>query len=167
MPKTYSAEAHLFLSKGRAKFSLDYLKRLLQLGADPIRDPELEGLEGKESLIYASRCRATLILPDKPLPLLAPSLAKGLARLLMACPRPAFRLGQEEQLHYLYKRRKVRWRVRLASRPHFVFRLGLKEFFVVARLHAEPSEKEIWIGAIGRKRKRRARHTPDAIAPAS
>ena len=72
MPKTYSAEAHLFLSKGRAKFSLDYLKRLLQLGADPIRDPELEGLEGKESLIYASRCRATLILPDKPLPLPPP-----------------------------------------------------------------------------------------------
>ncbi len=35
MPATISAEAHLFLSKGRTKISLDYLSGLLLLGADP------------------------------------------------------------------------------------------------------------------------------------
>jgi hypothetical protein len=167
MPKTYSAEAHLFLSKGRAKFSLDYLKRLLQLGADPFRDPELEGLEGKESLIYASKCSAVFVLPAKPLPLLAPRLAQGLAKLLMACPKPTVRLGQESQLHYFARARKARRQIHLVTQRYAIFRLGLKEFFVLARLHAGASEKEVWIGIIGRKRKRIGRPTRDAVIPAS
>ena len=51
MPQTIVAEAHFFLSKGRSKISLRYLRDLLELGADPFRDPELEGLEGKDSLV--------------------------------------------------------------------------------------------------------------------
>ena len=99
MPATISAEAHLFLSKGRAKISLDYLSRLIQLGADPFRDPLLEGLEGKESLIYASMASATLVLPTRPLRLVAPGLVKGLARLLLACPKPRLRFGRMAQPH--------------------------------------------------------------------
>ena len=77
MPVTISAGSHLFLSKGRAKISLDYLRRLILLGADPFHDPVLEGLEGKESLIYVSKCRATLVLPKRPLRLLLPGRRGG------------------------------------------------------------------------------------------
>ena len=121
MPATISAEAHLFLSKGRAKISLDYLSRLLLLGADPFHDPVLEGLEGKESLIYVSKCRATLVLPKRPLRLLLPGLAKGLVRQLMACLKPIVRLGRREELHFFTTQRKVRWQIRLATHaPHGV-----------------------------------------------
>ena len=169
MPATISAEAHLFLSKGRAKISLDYLSRLLLLGADPFHDPVLEGLEGKESLIYVSKCRATLVLPKRPLRLLLPGLAKGLVRQLMACSKPIVRLGRREELHFFTTQRKVRWQIRLATRRHFVFRLGLKEFFVVTRLRIGNGKKEIWIGVLGRKKKRvlRSRPTSRQLAPAS
>ena len=157
MPATFSAESHLFLSKGRAKTSLDYLSRLLLLGADPFHDSVLEGLEGKESLIYVSKCSATLVLSKRPLRLLLPGIAKGLVRLLMACSKPIVRVGKNEELHFFTKQRKVRWQIRLATRRHFVFRLGLKEFFVVTRLRIENGKKDIWIGVLGRKRKRIAR----------
>jgi hypothetical protein len=160
MPATISAEAHLFLSKGRAKTSLDYLSRLLLLGADPFRDSVLEGLEGKESLIYVSQCRTSLVLPKRPLRLLLPSIAKGLVRLLMPSSKPIVRLGKNEELHFFTRQRKVRWQIRLATRRHFVFRLGLKEFFVVTRLRIENGKKEIWIGVLGRKKKRMARRRP-------
>jgi hypothetical protein len=162
MPATISAEAHLFLSKGRAKISLDYLSRLIQLGADPFRDPLLEGLEGKESLIYASMTSATLVLPSRPLRLVAPGLVKGLARLLLACPKPRLRFGRMAQPHFFSSPRKVRWQIRLATRPHFVFRLGAKEFFVVTRLRFEKGKKKIWIGVLGRKKKRISRSRQDA-----
>ena len=157
MPVTMCAEAHLFLSKGRAKISLDYLSRLIQLGADPFRDPMLEGLEGKESLIYASMTRATLVLPARPLRLVAPGLVKGLARLLLACPKPRLRFGRSARPHFFSRERKVRWQIRLATRPHYVFRLGPKEFFVATCLGFDKGNKKIWIGALGRKKKRLAR----------
>jgi hypothetical protein len=169
MPATISAEAHLFLSKGRAKISLDYLSRLLQLGADPFRDPLLEGLEGKESLIYASKTSATLVLPTLPLRLVAPGLVKGLARLLLACPKPKLRFGRRAQPHFFSTQRKVRWQIRLATRPHFAFRLGPKEFFVVTRLGVNNGKKKIWLGVLGRRKRRltRSRPTPPQLVPAS
>jgi hypothetical protein len=168
MPATMNAEAHLFLSKGRSKISLDYLSRLLLLGADPFRDPVLEGLEGKESLIYVSKTSATLILPKRPPRLLLPGIAKGLVRLLMACSKPIVRLGKGEELHFFTTQRKVRWQIRLATRRHHVFRLGSKEFFVVTRLRLENGKKEIWIGILGRKKKRiRRRLAARQFAPSS
>lgn len=157
MPATLSAEAHLFLSKGRAKTSLDYLSRLLLLGADPFHDPVLEGLEGKESLIYVSKCSTILVLPKRPLRLLLPGIAKGLVRLLMASSKPIVRLGKNEELHFFTRQRKVRWQIRLATRRYYVFRLGLKEFFVVTRLRLENAKRDIWIGVLGRKKKRLTR----------
>ena len=167
MPATISAEAHLFLSKGRAKISLDYLSRLIQLGADPFRDPVLEGLEGKESLIYASMARATLVLPTRPLRLVAPGLVKGLARLLLACPKPRLRFGRMAQPHFFSTPRKVRWQIRLATRPHFVFCLGPKEFFVAIRLGFDHGKKKIWLGVLGRKKKRISRSRRNAAALAA
>jgi hypothetical protein len=154
MPATICAEAHLFLSKGSAKISLDYLGRLLLLGADPFRDPVIEGLEGKESLLYVSKTEASLVLPKRRFRLLLPGIAKGLVRLLMACSKPIIRLGKGEELHFFTTQRKVRWQIRLATRRHYVFRLGIKEFFVVTRLRLGNGKKEIWIGVLGRKRKR-------------
>ena len=189
MPQTIFAEAHLFLSRGRSKISLDYLSGLLQLGADPFRDPELEGLEGQESLIYASKVVATLVVPARPLAVVAPSLAKGLVRLLLTCPRPSIRLGQEEVRHLFSKRRAVRWQIRLATRPLYQFGLGPQEFFVVTRFvtgpclrfdfvspqepetlarTASPKRELIWIGVLGRKKKRAGGFTkiPTALVPA-
>src|SRR5260370_38215474 len=134
MPATITAEAHLFLCKGRTKISLDYLSRLLLLGADPFHDSVLEGLEGKESLIYVSKCTASLVLPKRPLRLLLPGLAKGLVRLLMACSKPIVRLGRREALHFFTTQRKVRWHIRRAPRRQFVFSLGLKEFLILPPL---------------------------------
>ena len=54
MPATISAEAHLFLSKGRTKISLDYLSGLLLLGA--IRVVQLFSLakqRGQRALSHA------------------------------------------------------------------------------------------------------------------
>ncbi len=169
MPETIIAEAHLFLSKARSKISLDYLRGLLQLGADPFRDPVLEGLEGKESLIYASKVNATLVAPAKPLRILAPSLAKGLVRLLLTCPRPSIRFGEDDVPHFYSIPRKFRWQVRLATRPQYQFTISDKEFFVVTRLALEKNKEQKWIGVLGRKKKRivRSEEEPTYLVPAS
>ncbi len=154
MPQTIFAEAHLFLSKDESKISLDYLRGLLQLGADPFRDPELEGLEGRESLIYASKVEATLVAPGKQLRSAAGGVAKGLVRLLLACPKPKILLLHEEVPHFFLARRVVRWQIRLARRPRYQFRLDDREFFVVTRFTTYQKKKPIWIGVLGRKKER-------------
>ena len=78
----------------------------------------------------------------------------------MACSKPIVRLGKDEELHFFTTQRKVRWQIRLATRRHYVFRLGVKEFFVVTRLRIGNGKKEIWIGVLGRKKKRIVRRRP-------
>jgi hypothetical protein len=154
MPQTIVAEAHFFLSKGRSKISLRYLRDLLELGADPFRDPELEGLEGKDSLVYVSKVAATLVVPGRQFRWIARGVAKGLTRLLLACPKPRVLVGLEEREHFFLTRNAVQWEVRLAMRPRYQFRLGEREFFVVARFQTNQRKKPIWIGVLGRKKER-------------
>jgi hypothetical protein len=154
MPQMIVADAHFFLSKGRSKISLGYLRDLLELGADPFRDPELEGLEGKNSLVYVSKVTSTLIVPGRQFHWMAREVAKGLARLLLACPKPRILVGLEERPHFFLSRQAVRWEVRLANRRRYQFRLGEREFFVVARFQTNQRKKPIWIGVLGRKKER-------------
>ncbi len=137
MPQTIVAEAHFFLSKGRSKISLRYLRDLLELGADPFHDPELEGLEGKDSLVYVSKVAATLVVPGRQFRWIDRAVA-----------------GLEEREHFFLPRHAVRWEVRLAMRPRYQFRLGEREFFVVARFQTNQRKKPIWIGVLGRKKER-------------
>jgi hypothetical protein len=154
MPQTIFAEAHLFLTKDRSKISLGYLRDLLELGADPFRDPVLEGLEGRLSLIYAGRVSATLVVPGNQLLPAARGAAKGMVRLLLACPKPQLRLRHEETPHFFLAKHAVRWEVRLATRPRYQFRISEREFFVVTRFAAERRKKMIWIGVLGRNKER-------------
>jgi hypothetical protein len=162
------AEAHLFLSRGRSKISLDYLRGLLGLGADPFRDPEMEGLEGKESLIYAGKVAATLVVPGKHFWSAARGVAKGLVRLLLSCPRPKILMGHGEAPHFFLGRQAVHWRVRLARRPRYQFRLDEREFFVVTKFQNPRRKKPIWIGVLGRKKERtfRSEENLTALVPA-
>ena len=157
MPQTITAEAHFFLSRDQSKISVQYLRGLLELGADPFHDPELEGLEGKESLIYAGKASATLVIPGKHFWFAARRVAKGLARLMLACPKPRVRLGTEESRHFYLAKHSVRWRLRLALRPRNQFRLGSREFFVVTRFKTDQRKKPIWIGVLGRRKERAIR----------
>jgi hypothetical protein len=154
MPQTIFAEAHLFLSKDRSRISLGYLRGQLELGADPFRDPELEGLEGRVSLIYAGRVSATLVVPGKQLRLAARGAAKGMVRLLLACPKPQVLLRHAEVPHFFLTKHAVRWEVRLATRPRYQFRFGEREFFVVTRFAACQRKKPLWIGVLGRNKER-------------
>jgi len=169
MPQTIYAEAHLFLSKNRSKISLEYLRGLLELGADPFHDPELEGLEGRVSLIYAGRVSATLVVPGKQLRPAARGAAKGMVRLLLACPKPQILLRHEEAPHFFLAKHAVRWEVRLATRPRHQFRLGEKGFFAVTRFAAYPRKKPIWIGVLGRNKERvlPSDSRPTALVPAN
>jgi hypothetical protein len=153
MPATISAEAHLFLSNGRSKISLRYLSELLDLGADPFRDPVLEGLEGEESLVYVSRVSATLVVPQRPLRPTVRGIAKGLVRLLLACPKPTIVLGEFELPHFFTRQRQARWQIRLVTQRRRMFRLGREEFFVLARIGPAKANQRKWIGVIGQERK--------------
>lgn len=154
MPQTIFAEAHFFLSRDQSRISLEYLRGLLELGADPFRDPELEGLEGKESLIYVGKVAATLVVPGEQFWFAARAAAKGLVQLLLACPKPRILMGHEESQHFYVVKQAVRWRIRLALRPRYQFRLGSKEFFVVTRFKTDQRKKPIWIGVLGRRKER-------------
>jgi len=157
MLATVFAEGHLFLSKKKSKVSLGYLCELLQLGADPLRDPLLEGMEGKESVIYVSRINATLLIPFARPKQQASKLAKGLIHLLLNCPTPSLRMGTAELPHPFAEAKEHSWRLWKSPRRNSNFTLTWRQFLVVIRLRTKGWPGEIVVGIVGKRKRKAAR----------